>query len=365
MDCPKCKRAAPEDAVFCPYCGRKLVPERRKRKRPNGMGTVWKKSGNRSKPWEAQKNGIYIGSYSTKYDAEQALRALDDVKVSENLNLTFSQIYDKWYPEHSRTVTAKGMEGYATAYKHCSELYGAVFRRLRTADFQNVIVRMEGNSMSRSSCEKVLQLFGQLSEWAIREEICHTNYARFVTVNAKQKSSKTPFTTEQIAAIRASSDPAARIAVILLATGCRPNELFSVRMDQCFEDYFISGSKTDAGRNRVIPVASFGLDAYHALRSAALDAHCPRLIDAYQGNHAYPNYAKRDWKTLMESLGIEGMTPYHCRHTYTTLAVQSGVKPEILQRIMGHADYSTTANIYTHPDTPDILRESAKVTLPE
>ncbi len=63
----------------------------------------------------------------------------------------------------------------------------------------------------------------------------------------------------------------------------------------------------------------------------------------------------------MSECKIEGMTPYNCRHTYTTLAVQSGVKPEILQKILGHADYSTTVGVYTHLGIADIIEESKKV----
>ena len=365
MECVKCKRLIPDDGVYCPYCGKKQAAEKKKRKkRANGMGTVWKKSGNRSHPWEAQKAGIYIGAYATRYEAEQALQSFADTKVYETINLTFAQIYDKWLPEHSRTITKKGMEGYATAYKHCASLYGRVFRKLRASDFQQVIIDTEEKGLSRATCAKILQLFGQLSEWAIREEICHTNYARFVTITAKAGESRTPFSPDQIAAIQRSPNPAAQIAVILIATGCRPNELFSVPLSACEETYFISGSKTEAGRNRVIPVAPFGLAAYQSLRAAAIVSGGRRLIDGYPGrNRSYPNYVKRDWKDLMSELGIANMTPYNCRHTFTTLAVQSGLKPEILQKILGHADYSTTANVYTHLDKADILSEASKLTV--
>lgn len=30
--------------------------------------------------------------------------------------------------------------------------------------------------------------------------------------------------------------------------------------------------------------------------------------------------------------------------------------PEILQKILGHADYSTTANIYVHTDAEELVR---------
>ena len=362
MVCIKCQKAIPEDGLYCPYCGKKQQSQKRKKKkRVNGSGSVCRKPGNRSKPWEAQKAGVYIGAYATKYEAEQALLRLADLPISETLNLTFEQVYQKWSPEHSRTITAKGAEGYATAYKHCQSLYPRIFRKLRTSDFQGIIVEMEEKGLSNASCAKVLELFGQLSAWAIREEICHTDYSRFVQLTPQQKKEKRVFSAEQIAALQASALPAAKIALLLIATGCRPNELFSVPLSACSDFYFISGSKTEAGRNRIIPVSALGLPAYQALLASATQNGCAKLIDAYAGNHTYSNFAKRDWKELMASLCIEGMTPYNCRHTFATLAVKSGVKPEILQRILGHSDYNTTATIYTHLDIAAILEESKKV----
>lgn len=363
MDCIKCKKPIPEDGLFCPYCGKKQQEKKKKKKRANGTGSVIRKPGNRSKPWEAQKAGIYVGAYATKYEAEQALLRLADLPISETLNLTFQQVYTKWLPEHSRTITKKGVEGYATAYKHCGSLHPKIFRKLRASDFQSVIVEMEEKGLSHASCAKVMQLFGQLSGWAIREEICHTDYSRFVQLAPQQGKEKKVFTPEQISAIQNSPLPAAKIALILIATGCRPNELFSVKTAACESNCFISGSKTAAGKNRIIPVAAIGISAYSQLLEAANNAGMQKLIDAYPGNRTYANYQKRDWKELMDSLGIQNMTPYSCRHTFTTLAVQAGVKPEILQRILGHADYNTTATIYTHLDKSAILSEAQKVTV--
>lgn len=311
----------------------------------------------------AQKGGVYIGCYATRYEAEQALNAIVDVRVTETLNLTFKQVYEKWKPEHERNITDKGMEGYKNAYKHCSALYDHIFRKLRTSDFQAVILEMEKKGLSKSSCEKVMQLFGQLSKWAIREEICHTNYAQFLTIAAGQKSEKVPFTDEQIMRVQKATSVATDIAMLLLATGCRPNELFAAKLENCHEDYFISGSKTEAGKNRVIPVNEIGKQSYNKLIESAKSSKGSLLIDGYDGNKTYKNFAKRDWKDLMTECKIEGMTPYNCRHTYATLAVQSGVKPEILQKILGHADYSTTVGVYTHLDIADIIEESRKVTV--
>ena len=44
----------------------------------------------------------------------------------------------------------------------------------------------------------------------------------------------------------------------------------------------------------------------------------------------------------------------HAPHLYLR-AVKEGLAPEMLQKILGHADYSTTANIYTHIDAETLV----------
>lgn len=170
--------------------------------------------------------------------------------------------------------------------------------------------------------------------------------------------SQKPFTEEQIKAIQASNLPAAKIALILIATGCRPNELFSATLGNCAEDYFVGGSKTDAGRNRVIAVSPIGLSAYQSLLEAAKASGGSLLIDGYTGNRTSTNFAKRDFKALMEEIGAPDMTPYHCRHTFITNAV----RPELLERMVGHASIATTDKHYTHLDKDDILLAAKSIT---
>lgn len=364
MNCIKCGESLPDGAKFCPFCGKKQAAEpRKRRKRANGSGTIYKMPGNRSKPWAAKRNNVYIGSFSTYADAQKALERTTDADVTDKYNMTFSQVYDAWRPEHERTVTASGIAGYNAAYKHFEALKSRKFRSLRTSDFQSVIMALEDAGKSKSTCEKAVQLVSQLSQWAIREGIATVNCAKYLTVTATQRKERQAFTNEQIAAIQASKHIAAPIALILIATGCRPNELFSVPLSDCHENYFVGGSKTEAGRNRIIAVCPIGLPAYRSLLRTAREQGDAMLIDAYKGNRKAPNFAKRDFKELMESLGISGMTPYNCRHTFTTLAVKSGVKPELLQEMLGHASYATTVDNYTHLDREDIIKETKKITV--
>ena len=57
LQCPKCARELPEDAVLCCYCGRKLNTQKKPRTRGNGLGSVYKSP---SGTWTAE---ITIGWY--------------------------------------------------------------------------------------------------------------------------------------------------------------------------------------------------------------------------------------------------------------------------------------------------------------
>ena len=361
-NCTKCKAELPEGAPFCHMCGKKQSADQRKhRKRANGSGTIYKMGGNRSKPYAAKRNNIFLGSFKTYAAAQKALERTTDADITDKYNLTFAQIYEAWKPVHAREVSKKQMEGYASSYKHCTCLHDQKFRALRKSDFQSVILKMEEAGKSKSTCEKVLQLFGQLSKWAMDECIINQNYSQNVTTTAQNKSTRQPFTGDQIKAIQESSLPGATIALILIASGARPNELFNVPLADCHDNYFIGGSKTEAGKNRVIPVCPIGLKAYRSLLTKARAKGYDRLIDAYDGNHTVSNYTKRDFKDLMAEIGVEGMTTYNCRHTFVTLAVSSGLPQAQLMQIVGHVD-KTTTDKYTHLDAPTLVSAVSRIT---
>lgn len=363
MICVKCKKEIPDNSAFCNLCGKKQTAETRKhKKRANGTGTITKLPGNRSKPWYARKNDVCIGTFATRGEAQRALERLVDVDVTTKFNMTFAQVYEAWLPEHEREITEKGKEGYKSAYKHCADLHGKKFRSLRTSDFQAVIIKMERKGLSKSTCEKVMQLFGQMSGWAMREDVIHKDYSKYVNTVAQQKSEGICLKKSTVAAIQKSKNKAADIALIMLGSGCRPNELFNALTANCYDTYFIGGSKTKAGKNRVIAIAPIGLPAYQKILAKAREQGSENLIAGYSGNKKYANFAKREFKDLVEEVG-EVFTPYDCRHTFATWAKRSGVDPQILRRMLGHASLTTTDQYYTHLDAGDILKEIGNVTI--
>lgn len=354
-NCIKCKADLPEGSAFCPACGKKQTPQERKhRKRANGTGNISKLSGNRSKPWLARKNGVTIGTFTTRPEAQKALERLTDTNVSDKYNMTLKDVYDRWHAEHARNIAEKTMKDYEWAFKLCEPLHGRKIRSILRSDYQALIIAQEAKGRSKGTCNKVRVVLSMLGKWAYEEGITSTNNADNLSTSAKQLSTRETFLDADIKAIKKSKLPAADIALILISCGCRPGELFKVPTADCFEDYFIGGSKTEAGKDRVIPVGPDGLDAYRKIRSEAITSGSPLLIGGYKGSHVYANYAKREWKVLMTEIGRDGMTPYTCRHTFITNAIRGGMDLPVLEAIVGHVDRETT-RIYTHLRADDLV----------
>lgn len=355
MVCRKCRKEIPDGSRFCMLCGADQNPPKQRKalKRANGTGSIYKLPGRRKRPWAVVKNKTYIGYYETKTAALEAAGKLSGRDITERYNMTFAEVFESWKAEHYREISTSGIASYDRAYDIFESLHNRKFRDIKAADYQAVIDKHLEKQFSTLS--KYKQLITQMSKWAMREEIITSNFASFVKLPENVRKEKSIFTTDEIARIEADGSETARIVLMLLSTGMRIGELFNLKLEDYHETYVIGGSKTTTGRNRVIPIRPEGRP--HFQYFALLSKNGDKLLSGYSGNKNMSNFRKRDYNDLMDKLKIDkSKTPHSTRHTYTSRAVKEGMAPEILQRILGHADYSTTANVYTHIDIDTIVK---------
>lgn len=303
--------------------------------------------------------------------------------VSEKHTYTLEALYAEWADIHYRELTPSGVQGYRTAWNYLEPIKRMKVREIKTCHFQECI-DLCAEKYSRAQCEKIRQLASQLCKKAMEYDLLNKNYAQFLSLPKAQQKGRDIFTAAEIRKLKKhDSDETARIILTLIYTGFRPNELFSVTLDNVYlsKGYIIGGSKTEAGIDRRVPIhpdiLPYVREWYEQRTADGKVVSLNRYLIETQ-NHTkmdLKNFRSRRFYPLLIELGIlkypkgeksfskdkpPRLTPYSTRHTFASLASCAGVKPEILQQIMGHEDYATTVNYYEQFGIDDLRSEIKK-----
>ena len=131
--------------------------------------------------------------------------------------------------------------------------------------------------------------------------------------------------------------------------GTRPSEFLAIeKTDVKLRQRYlkIRESKTEAGRNRIIPLHKQTLPFWIEFlaennKFIACDEHGIHLN--------YSRFRTKFDKTLIE-LNIKYHTPHECRHTLASLLNNVGANITASKRILGHASNDITEKHYTHKD---------------
>lgn len=371
----RCAREIDDTFVFCPYCGRKQTRETHKAMRmPNGCGSVIKLSGRRRKPWalrvtdyilDGKQKYRYIGYYETKTEALAALAREQISPSAPRSGILFSELYDEWRLTAAYTGLSKAtQDNYRAAYKHLAPLHGKRFGDIRTAHMQRLIDearvtvgKANERQMSPSGKAKIKLLLNLLYKYAVQNDICDKNYAEFIKVHREAKRKKEIFTENEINILEKNDFiPYTDTILILIYTGMRISEMLGLNKNAIdWENETITGGlKTDAGRERVIPIhAKIKKYLRHWYEQSDGVLFFKNDHEAISANY----YREYIYYPLLEKLGIARKTPHTTRHTCATLLSMAGADTLAIEQILGHTDYAFTADTYTHVDV-SFLRQA-------
>ena len=70
---------------------------------------------------------------------------------------------------------------------------------------------------------------------------------------------------------------------------------------------------------------------------------------------SYSTFKPR-FNKLLKKLGIEKHTIHDTRHTFATLMNNANVNTTSIVKLIGHSNFSTTENIYTHKDKEELRK---------
>lgn len=165
--------------------------------------------------------------------------------------------------------------------------------------------------------------------------------------------------------------------LFMLYCGCRPAEAVEIQyrdivMKSGVPFLHIRGTKTE-NSDRYVPIPP---DLYKVMPAGRKFDHVSTKVTG--GPHTEASYkamVKALYRQMNISMGCrvyrnqllppyplaDDFVPYCLRHTYCTDLQKAGVDVRTAQKLMGHADISTTANIYTHQDEATLLEAAAKM----
>lgn len=323
-----------------------------------------------------------IGFYKTYNQALDALLNYQDPKPI----VTFSDLYEKYTSTNEfKKLSLRTKARYHSSYLKFEELHNTCIYDIKYSDLQDVLDQMElegyekalGNGeykheeYSKSSIERLKHLISKIYDIAIKNDLIQLDLSKYLVVGGVGiRRKKEIFTNEEIQQLYTSipENPEAMHVLNLIFTGFRTSEYINLttnKIDLDKNQIVDFGEKTQAGRQRKMFIHPKIKDIMTFL---VKESKCGYIVEAEKQNgETYipsdTTFYKKIYYQALEKAGVKKKIPYSCRYTFATIAHQSGVDDKALQKLMGHTDFSITANSYIQDLDDYIYKELQKIEL--
>lgn len=376
MLCKRCRAELSDNSIYCHICGKKQVSQPRRRPhRCKSQGTITKLPGNRKNKYWARlpldtasslTERKSIGCFPTYNDAAEALAKamyIHDAEMCKFENYTLQDLYEHFIQgNYFCSLSKSGQSAHRSAWAHLSSISQVLVSNITKETFQHPIDELQKTGKKRETMAKVRNLCSLLCHEAMGMGLLLTNFGKLVQLPSNDRSSALPFSSIDLKKIWSKADEGdatAAAVLIMNYTGMRPGELLSLDISTHIHKhgnqiYFMTGSKTKAGKNRIIPIPDILYVHIDSLINGRV--HGPLVAATGGGFYRLDNWRPRCFNRLMNELSLVGYTPYSCRHTYADIQKRRNIDPEIMMVILGHEDYSTTVEFYHSTTDEDLDR---------
>lgn len=357
-------------------------PRKKRMKLPNGFGSIKYLGDNRRRPYAVYPPAVIMpyGPKSPKAlaytetweDAYELLTAYNmqkkgQIKVNGSTFIdrspTFQEVYERFYKEkyenpHRKKLSKASQNSTRAAFLNCSAIHNKQIAQIRYYDLQGIL---DACTLSHSSQELMLSLMHQVYKYAIKYDIIEKDYSTnvFIPVEDDDKSG-VPFTDDEMKILWDHKDDViVQFILIMCYSGWRISEFRDMEVN-LKENYFHGGIKTDAGKDRYVPIHS-GIYGFVKNRK-------------YSGKdflNCTPTYFRNNMYDKLEELGIasaasgERHTPHDCRHTFSMFCERYKVSENDRKRMLGHSFGADVTNaVYGHRTIKELSEEIEKIKIP-
>lgn len=399
--CPECDLRVSDKAVSCPHCGypfrkdAKVKKQTGKKRLPNGFGQITRL--NNPKLRNQYRAMVTVGknaygkpickllkpqSYFPTYNAAyEALVEYNKNPYELDSEITVKYLYEQWTKQYFETLHSDtSIRNIRCAWSYCISVYDMRVRDLRARHIKGCIDNgsygyiENGKRPTASMKERIKSLFNLMLDYALEYELVDKNYSRTFNISddvlqeiEEQRRGHLPFTDGEMDMLWDSVDIIPYVDVLLIQcySGWRPQELGLLRLENIIieNDYMVGGMKTEAGKNRIVPIHPRIKPLILRKIKEAVELKSEYLINCTDGaTHkssmmmTYDKYQQRFTK-IRDRLGLDANHRAHDgRMHFITMAKKYGVDEYAIKRIVGHAISDITEKVYTKR-TVDWLKE--------
>lgn len=295
--------------------------------------------------------------------------------------MTFEHWANKWLDTYKKGVVKD--HTYHFTYKSNIDKYlipyfgKAHLKDIQQIDIQkyfNTVRSETGEPLAKSTLDKHKLILKSMFDAAIDNDLCFKNPVKNIKFqHVSDKAEKKVWTKEQAEKAEKYARYCLQLDIVLyLNTGLRRSELLGLK----WEDIDFEGNTLHVQRAVVQTKGKIVIDKPKTATSDRIvpfSADFGKYLKKFQSDNEYvmgndgimsPGTYAKQFRKFMDKLsketGVPVLTPHELRHTYGTLKRAEGVDIYTIQKVMGHADISITADIYVHNDI-DVLKKQLKL----
>ena len=286
-------------------------------------------------------------------------RKIAEYKEEKKRGRTFEDVADEWWEKHSETLEYNSLKNYSPAKKRAVAEFGSRYMNTITPkDIELFILRFAKKGYAQKTVQTQLLITHLICEHAVLEGDILYNIADPVQVpRGLPKNKRDLPTEEELEIVKNSLDkPFGLFAFFVLYSGCRRGEALALTYcDIDRKNMVISVSKSVYYNNNH-PVIKRPKTNAGTREIVLLDVLARVLPDGDPEEYIFKNSAgelltstqfTREWERYCKETGLQ-ITPHQLRHAFATILFDAGLDDKDAQELLGHANISTTRDIYTH-----------------
>lgn len=324
------------------------------RRNPNHYGSVVKLSGQRRRPFMV-RTGVYgyddrgyplfgiIGYAATREEGNIMLAEYNKTPYDiDRAKTTLNDLFTLWKEKKAPKLGESNRASLCSAFKHCSKLGNKPYKIIRAFEMQETI---DDCGKGYSTQAAIKNLWGHLDRFALELDIINRCYSDLLTSDPVPPTSKVPFTDDEVKTVWThQSEPWVDSVLVFLYSGWRISELLALKKSavDLTTGLMTGGTKTKAGKNRVVPIHS----KIRPLVEARMKDPGEYLF-SYNGKKCSDSQYRIIWWDFMKAWGMEH-TPHETRHTFRTRLGSAGADQKCCDLLMGHTSKDTGNRTYNH-----------------